>query len=577
MHKLKIKQQFFIVLLIVFIAFLLINITITDMAGKVVLEKNIQYADNTAEKIMAEITYLHENAASIFNYLQYNQQTQYFLHSNNSSSFYENVRELDSLLTGIHIIYPQLDDIALSGHRLYSNYLSQGDINSLIASSNNSFSACVGITQRHFIHQSYDIVRYVSPLYSNASGSDYSKEIGYCILSFQLNKLNWMRNTTIEDTSFILMDNTGNFYPINCTSETAVSVIDIYDSHQRQSTIDTFQYLIRTSTIQDSPLYLLSCIDKKALLQDVRLIQILILILSTTTIFILIIVITMVYHNIVIPIYALQKFMETISNDTNNLREKSLTVYGNYEVYQLSQAMNHMIQELEYRSTTLINTTKTLYETQMAKQEMEIALLRSQINPHFLYNSLETLQGLCMKNGLPAAATIANNLGKIFRYCIKGENLVPLSEEIKFVQAYVDIQKIRFAHKVSIIYNFSEPTLSMPVLSMILQPLLENAFYHSVEKRTETTTIYLGSFFQDEDLILVIQDDGIGIDPKVLQQLKKCLQYPTSSDPQHIGMTNVHMRIQLMYGKPYGLSIDSAPQEGTKITLRLKKIQQKGE
>ena len=386
-----------------------------------------------------------------------------------------------------------------------------------------------------------------------------------------------MRNTSVNDTSFILVDTNGGYYPINCSYDTASSIMNLYTNYNNDHTIDTLQHLIRTGEKGDSPLFLLSCTDKQALLKDVRLIQLLILILSCTTILILIVVVTMVYRNIVSPIYTLQKYMEEIAANAPGAEKKSLTVYGNHEVYRLSLAMDKMIHELAHRSNSLISTTKALYETEVAKQKMEVDLLRSQINPHFLYNSLETLQGICMMNGLPEAAHIANSLGKIFRYCIKAKQLVPLSEEIRFVQAYIDIQKVRFAHKVSIIYNFSDQTLSMPVLSMILQPLLENAFYHSVEKRTETTTIYLGSFFQDDDLILVVQDDGVGIEPAALQSLKERLQNTSQTNSQHIGLTNVHMRIRLLYGAPYGISIDSDLGEGTKITICLKKINEKGE
>lgn len=208
---------------------------------------------------------------------------------------------------------------------------------------------------------------------------------------------------------------------------------------------------------------------------------------------------------------------------------------------------------------------------EMEKQKAEIAFLRSQINPHFLYNSLEAIKGLCMRNGLTEAANVTNCLGKIFRYSIKGGTVVKLKDELDITKAYIEIQKSRFPQKVEVIYNFSDETLNVPIIPMLLQPIIENVFEHSVEKNTESTILYLASWIKNDELFLTVQDNGIGIAPEKLDELRSILGSEIAYNSGGVGIANVDLRLRMTYGNEYGITIESSLGEGTKMILHLKR------
>jgi len=165
---------------------------------------------------------------------------------------------------------------------------------------------------------------------------------------------------------------------------------------------------------------------------------------------------------------------------------------------------------------------------------------------------------------------VAGNLGKIFRYSIKGGDVVLLADEIGMARAYIDIQKSRFPYKVDVVYNLAEETLKLPVAGMILQPILENVFLHSVEKTTAMTTLYLASKLEGEELYLTVQDDGVGIHEETLEELKRLMSAESVHQSRHVGLANVNFRLRLMYGENYGLIVESRWGEGTKVVLHMR-------
>ena len=121
-----------------------------------------------------------------------------------------------------------------------------------------------------------------------------------------------------------------------------------------------------------------------------------------------------------------------------------------------------------------------------------------------------------------------------------------------------------------VVYNLAEETLKLPVAGMILQPILENVFLHSVEKTTAMTTLYLASKLEGEELYLTVQDDGVGIHKETLEELKRLMSAGSVHQSQHVGLANVNFRLRLMYGENYGLIVESRWGEGTKVVVHMR-------
>jgi len=208
--------------------------------------------------------------------------------------------------------------------------------------------------------------------------------------------------------------------------------------------------------------------------------------------------------------------------------------------------------------------------------DAQMRSLESQINAHFLYNTLESINSIAAIEDVPNISTMALALGNMFRYSIKTQSeLVPLAEEIRHVQDFVSIQLIRCDYAFSLEVDVSDSLKEKKVLKLILQPLVENALYHGLNYCMEGDRISLGAVREDSHLLLTISDNGKGMAAEELEKLQKQLNQKQEFTElgkrygQSIGIKNIHTRIRLYYGGYYGLQISSQPGRGTSVRVIL--------
>lgn len=236
------------------------------------------------------------------------------------------------------------------------------------------------------------------------------------------------------------------------------------------------------------------------------------------------------------------------------------------EVGQLGKSFNKML----FKIKELINT---VYEVRLKEREAELNALQSQINPHFLYNTLESISITALLNNDMDAVNMIGILVKFFRYNIsKGKEIVEISKEIEHINNYLEIQKYRFKDKFQIFINIDKEIYNYKIIKLALQPLVENSIYHGLERKKGTGSIKIIGIKENNKVKISIIDDGIGIDPDTLDKLNRTLNKSKSANvdsSRSIGLQNVHERIQLYFGDEYGLKISSKSGEGTEITLTI--------
>ena len=212
------------------------------------------------------------------------------------------------------------------------------------------------------------------------------------------------------------------------------------------------------------------------------------------------------------------------------------------------------------------------YKNEISQKKTELQMLQYQINPHFLYNTLNIVSALAKLNGIDEISEISECLSHIFHYNVKGGNIVQLKKELENLQCYVKIQSIRFPGKFDVIYNVEEDMLTCEMLKFILQPLMENAMEHGVipckrRGRIEVT----GKITSDHIAEISICDNGNGISDEMLQrlhqELKKDLQQGVNHSSSGIGLINVHQRIKNYYGEEFGISVESNQGEYTCVKV----------
>ena len=272
------------------------------------------------------------------------------------------------------------------------------------------------------------------------------------------------------------------------------------------------------------------------------------------------------------PMADLTRFVERIGDSGNIGPETEIHLEGYEEIRVVGDAVNQMLRKIRSLTEADLRRNRELYQSQIYAKQMEISYLRSQINPHFLYNTLDTMCGFAYSRNEPELAELAKALGAIFKYCIKGKDIVPLKDELKIVKSYVFIQSTRFPDRFSTGYSIDEKYLAVFVPKMILQPLVENAITHGIEGKREKCHLEISVGEDNGALLICIIDDGSGIRESRLEELQAQLSGEPSCEQtgaSHIGIANVHNRIRLLYGEEYGISIESRENTGTKVIVRL--------
>ena len=191
-----------------------------------------------------------------------------------------------------------------------------------------------------------------------------------------------------------------------------------------------------------------------------------------------------------------------------------------------------MLSDIAQLNKQIFDTATDLYEVKVQKQQAELSYLRSQIDPHFLYNTLEVFRKEALEKDAPELAQMAVDMGNIFRYSTKGESIVPLRDEISIIKSYIRIQKNRFQGKIEVFYFLPGETLQIPVMKMLLQPVVENAIFHGLEPKDGKGNLYLGARIEKRTLIITVKDDGVGIDPQTLRELEEALENGTNAGKQ---------------------------------------------
>ncbi len=220
--------------------------------------------------------------------------------------------------------------------------------------------------------------------------------------------------------------------------------------------------------------------------------------------------------------------------------------------------------------TKPIEEQVTREQKQLRKAEFE--LLQAQINPHFLYNTLDAIVWSAEAGNQKQVVSMVGSLSDFFRSSLnKGKEVVTIREELQHARSYLEIQQIRYQDILSYEINVPEEVFEYEIPKITIQPIIENALYHGIKLKRGGGTIMVDGVNRDEDYIIRVSDDGIGMEEERLKQVRKSL---TDNDPgsgEIYGLYNVNERIRLGYGEEYGISIDSVFGEGTTVTIRLPK------
>lgn len=237
----------------------------------------------------------------------------------------------------------------------------------------------------------------------------------------------------------------------------------------------------------------------------------------------------------------------------------------------------YIINSIQTHINDKTKMAEILEERMKLLRKSQYDMLQTQINPHFLYNTLETINWMAynMSNSENPVSKSLINLASFFRNTLTSGYFVSIENEIKYTKEYINILALRYGDLFDIEWDIDESILSYTIIKICLQPIIENAVYHGIKQKNDKGLIKIKGFCDDNNIILIVSDDGIGIEKDALDELNKTLSETSfTNEKSHIGLSNVNQRIKIIFGDSYGIHVESTVGVGTDVYVTIPKKEQ---
>lgn len=289
-------------------------------------------------------------------------------------------------------------------------------------------------------------------------------------------------------------------------------------------------------------------------------------VMSISIIGFMVIFIILIFISIYIP-KTISRPIQELCDVTDKVSKGDLSVRARAssgaEVRVLSDSMNIMIDKINELLTQVKGEQEHL-------RKAELELLQSQINPHFLYNTLDTIVWLAEGSDQKAVVSMVESLSDFFRTSLnQGKDIISIREELIHVSSYLKIQQVRYQDILEYEIVVPEELNDYTIPKITIQPLVENALYHGIKNRRRKGMIKITGFKQAEDFVIRVSDNGAGMNEERLSQIRQKISKKTGSDDEIYGLFNVNERIRLKYGDKYGIEVTSIYNEGTDVDIIL--------
>lgn len=397
--------------------------------------------------------------------------------------------------------------------------------------------------------------------------------IGYVLMDIDKSQFeDFFKNEYLDIENTIILDEDDNViysYPEN----PSLSVITNYLPDDRKwgyfnKTINSHEYMVIFGTSEYSKWKIVNILPYRTLLKDVDNIKVLFILISLSLFIVTIIVSYRFSAAITRPLVQLTRGMEKIKGGEFQF---SIPTASNDEIGVLVQDFNSMTHQIDY----LMKKNET---TELLRKETELQALQQQINPHFLYNTLEIVIGLSSENESQKVIAICKNLGNMFRYNLSNQRVVSILDELSQIKSYTRILEYRFDGKFKVEYSINPDVYEYKTVKFILQPFVENAISHGFRNTLHGGLLTMKVDWNGERIQFVISDNGSGIGKEELEAINSSLlhygenSFEKTDIPTHLGIINVFMRLKLLFADRFSFSIDSVVDEGTTVKIEIPPI-----
>ncbi len=402
---------------------------------------------------------------------------------------------------------------------------------------------------------------------------DTYKEIGLLVVQINMefldSVLQGLESEVMQNTTILSPDNEVILYKNKAAMDKYEQVIKKIP-YNKDSFVDKKNSIfVAYTTLSDPNWRIVTYIPLNQLYSDVGELRNRIIMLCMVSILILSAVSIIMSFDMIKPINQLVKAMKGMNID--NISDSYIEIERRDELGFLHKTFNNMTKEIDHLVTWI-------YREQITRKEAEIKALQSQINPHFLFNTLESINWMAQLNNVPEISETVSDLSTLMEASIgRDDRLITIEEEFIYIDKYIALLKRRFEDRLTLIKEVDPKVLYLKIPRLLIQPLIENAVYHGVESSRGKGIISLTARIKEELMVIEVIDNGNGISADDLIKLNKGLEMDndtyfkslSSKKNKSIGIDNVNRRIKLFYGEKYGIKIESKLNIYTKVSVTL--------
>ncbi len=342
------------------------------------------------------------------------------------------------------------------------------------------------------------------------------------------------------------------------------NLVDVtYDDGDYIETFEGNKRAVIVKTIGYTGWKIVSVVPVSELTGDYNQLRVFMLVIITFTIFLI------VFGNVIIskivtdPIKRLEASLKDIEEGA--LDAEQVYIGGSHEIRHLGRTIKSLVVQMR-------NIMDERVKEQKEKRKSELNALQAQINPHFLYNTLDSIVWMIETEKYPEAISMITSLASLFRISLsKGNNIITIKDEITHAKNYLAIQKVRYKNKFEANIDIDPAIEDCITIKLIIQPLIENAIYHAVGDYDDEGVIDIVGYEKDGDIFIEVRDNGMGIPPETLENLLKD-KSQSKGKGSGIGLWNINQRINLYFKEEYGLTLESELDVGTTATIHLPKM-----
>lgn len=535
--------------------FLLAAYAVTDSySGKILRDRTIDLNDKILLQVEGKMEDFHDTLNHVATSMAYAPTTyDYFtmdpvarvMVSEDLSEIFSNTVLLESDIAGIYLYDTSLNQIAAMGKAADNPDFVQ------------SLKKQMEFGDIFYLNQAgVPFYTVYFPVY-DLNNRQYGIQTGMCVMMMRTDNLSGLLEDSqaTENTQVFLLD--GNNQIIASRGNNGLEELD------RSMMRSTDEFYVKVRSVRMDGWKVVSRIPESEMNSSMDDGKKFVTIAYVLAFALLILLVWFCYKRFVGPLHQVDLFIQKIVDRP----EERMEIGREDEIGTVVQSLNHMLDARQKMNQEIQESQRRMYEAEIAKKQLQVLAYRNQINPHFLYNTFECICSMALYYEVDDIAEITMALSKVFRFAVKGENIVSVEEEVSYIREYAKIIDYRFMGKIDVDIEMEDAVKEKRVIKLMLQPLVENAVFHGLEQKLEDGEVNVFIHMHGEDHIMfVVEDNGCGIEPARLVWMRDNLDSrPTGQ--KEIGVANIYQRLKLFYGDDVVFQIESRLGEGTRITI----------